>query len=171
MGNNKGADSIEYAIVQMVQIWFDAASYSAPLNLSERVSSAIASVKYIYCNSDLSEFATKFSISFIKALEQNNGSAFLNEVENAVYRIDQIEPRTNEDVSKNGGQRLKRPNQNISQGSGCSGCDVAKKELPRSHVGPSFLDASSRKKHRSDSSTNIFRNSIPTTLLRKLPRK
>lgn len=45
MGDIEGADSVEQATVQMVQIWFDAASSSAPLDLSDFVSSVITSVR------------------------------------------------------------------------------------------------------------------------------
>ena len=85
-----GAKTVEEARPDKVDEWFNGALNFAPQDLSERIDSVIASVKYTKIRGDPSGSALTFCVDIMKALSTNVAEDVLNDVDQAVKFIDKL---------------------------------------------------------------------------------
>ena len=90
MGEIPNADRVKDATAENVQNWFETASNLAPKDLSERVDSALLSVKFKANQEDPAGGVTNFIVKVITALDQNNASEVLSDQDLAKHFIDRL---------------------------------------------------------------------------------
>ena len=90
MGEIPGASTLEQATASNVETWFQAA---APRDLSERIHSAVSSVKYKQCKDDPAGAALTFCLDAVKALDKNNASAIMQDEGKAKFFIDKLQEK------------------------------------------------------------------------------
>ncbi len=81
LGQIEGAESVEEATDDKVQIGSMIASHPLPRDAAERVRSAVDSVKYEECKKDPAGAALSFVLSTIAALDKNNVSDIVKDDE------------------------------------------------------------------------------------------
>eukprot|EP00171_Calliarthron_tuberculosum_P002633 IDg2633t1 len=96
LGQIPGASSVEQATDNNVKAWFETRLRSAPRDLTERVRSAVHSVKFIQCKEDPAGAALSFVLDAVKALDRNNASEVVTDKERCksliVKLMNKLEP-------------------------------------------------------------------------------
>eukprot|EP00173_Palmaria_palmata_P005081 Plantae.Rhodophyta-Palmaria_palmata.ctg8222.p1 GENE.Plantae.Rhodophyta-Palmaria_palmata.ctg8222~~Plantae.Rhodophyta-Palmaria_palmata.ctg8222.p1 ORF type:complete len:225 (-),score=45.78 Plantae.Rhodophyta-Palmaria_palmata.ctg8222:471-1145(-) len=98
------ATKLEEATEENVQKWFEKRQEAHPFDLSERISSALAMIRYKHSKTDPAGAALTFFIDAVKALDKNNASEIMSEPEKAMYFLDRLQDKVEPPILK---ERLK----------------------------------------------------------------
>ena len=98
LGKITGASTLEQATADKVEAWFTAAHTATPLDLSERVQSALASVTFKNVKADPAGAAFTFCLEVVKSLDKNNASDILSNPDKAKYVINKLENKLEPDL-------------------------------------------------------------------------
>ena len=79
-GQIEGATNATEATDEKVRSWFDARLVTAPEELTDRVRSALESVKYQVNKQDPSGAALRFIVKIVTALDRNNASEVIDDM-------------------------------------------------------------------------------------------
>ena len=90
LGEIDGAATIEDATDENVKAWFDSALAETPRTVLARLKSAISALKYEQCDEDPAGAAQQFCLSAVAALDEQNISAIINDVEKCKTFIDML---------------------------------------------------------------------------------
>jgi len=90
LGEIEDATSVEEATVDKVKEWFEKASTLSPKDLSERIDSTLASVKYTPNKDDPAGGVTNFILNVIKTLDRNNASDVLSDMDLSKRFLDRL---------------------------------------------------------------------------------
>ena len=90
LGEIEGASTIEEANDENVKAWFDTALAETPRTVLARLKSAVATLKYEQCDEDPAGAAQQFCLSAVAALDEQNISAILQDVEKCKTFIDSL---------------------------------------------------------------------------------
>lgn len=93
MGRIEGATTAEEATDQGVQKWFDELLAKNPKDISERIRSAINSVKFSASNKDPQGAVSDYILSIVAALDQHNAYSILKEPKACENLINQLIPK------------------------------------------------------------------------------
>lgn len=90
MNKIEGAETVEQATPKRVERWFKKALNFAPQDLSERVASVLASLKYVKVRGDPAGSALTFCIDVMKSISTNVADDILRDVDQASKFIDKL---------------------------------------------------------------------------------